>query len=66
MYVDPKQTIVGIPALRVRDCIRIADGGAAFDVEFFAHRLHVSKAMTAGLVRELIRRGYRSCVTIIR
>jgi hypothetical protein len=56
MHIDPRSEIDGIPALRIRDCIRRVRG-SWITPEYMARCLKVSAPLAARLVDSLIRLG---------
>lgn len=59
MYVDPKSTICGFRALKVRDCLYRSNGDPV-GADFFAYYLHISKSRAGNLIQELVARRYLS------
>lgn len=55
MYLDPKSTILGIRATRIRDVLRSVAYG--FGLGYLSGRLYLSKVKTQLLIDELMRRG---------
>ncbi len=58
MHVDPKGTLFGYPAMRVRDLLRYLSWGDAWTVECLMERLNVSESEAARVLCELADLGY--------